>query len=87
MKAKLSKGGFLSFYRAGKWRLQYCPYSHTGEDKEEPCGDWCPQLDEGETEEGTKFLLVSNTYCGEVVDERRQNDNDPKNVLAILHGG
>jgi hypothetical protein len=53
MKAKIDKDGFLWVERAGKMRKQICPngYDTTTMKYYEPspCGDWCPQFNEGST--------------------------------------
>ena len=45
MKGKVDEGGFLHIERAGKYVLQYCPFSSGGEVAVK-CGHWCPLFGE-----------------------------------------
>ena len=76
----IDKQGSLWFERAGKMKLQLCPYctmvDSFGDNNLKPCGDWCPSFHEPRYDEN--FLGIGEieicderaNIAGEIVDER-----------------
>lgn len=73
MKGKVDEGGFLHIERAGKYVLQYCPFSSGGEVAVK-CGHWCPLFGEPEFIDGHPRLSLCRKVLEFVslVDERGQ---------------
>ena len=67
VKVKLNNKGNLFIERAGKFKIQGCPYYH----KEAACGDWCPLFVECE---GCLELCESTICYDEMIDERKKDD-------------
>lgn len=68
MKFKIDCVGDLYIERAGKFRLQYCPFSN------DICGDKCPLFDKPSNScNDVKYIelkLCHKTLVGECIDER-----------------
>ena len=75
MKAKIDKDGCLHLERAGKFKIQCCPYSTRFEPGGSSyCGDWCPLFEEPTEDPNNKvvaiFLCERSIYADELIDER-----------------
>jgi len=78
----IDKQGSLWTERAGKRRLQLCPYvvspDSLSDERQRPCGDWCPHFREpivtsvnqqGEAK-GTVVICGDRAISGIIEDER-----------------
>ncbi len=60
MKIKITKDGLFMIERAGKLKLQICPFNeHIGD----RCGDWCPMFSEPFFFKSRKKDMVQLTLC------------------------
>lgn len=72
MDAKLDKDGDLWLKRAGKWKLQSCPYRSDGM----MCGDHCPLLLEianhpGVSNQGVQLHCITDPLHFNIVQDQR----------------
>lgn len=69
----IDESGYLSIFRAGRLKKQYCPYQ-----SEERCGDWCPNFSEPYFNYEINLIEHSSCLCTwgykQFVD-RRKEDN------------
>jgi len=73
VRAKLNKQGWLEIERAGRMKVQYCPYDRPS-DIPARCGDWCPRFIEfgrlGSSDSVKFHLCGEEVIFSEVIDER-----------------
>ena len=71
MKGKIDKDGFLYIERAGKYILQYCPFSGSSDVTE--CCHWCALFGEPEIIEditdpnGNKYNIITLELCKKIL--------------------
>ena len=78
MNILIDSGGWLQIERAGKWKVQRCPFAGADDQGRwvADCGDWCPHFGEVRllSDVATDRLLDlchGKTLMGDITDQRK----------------
>ena len=79
MRIKITERGSLLLERAGKFKLQLCPYvPDPAEGTATPCGDWCPQFNT------VPYIPVDEHNAAGYVCQ--DEDEDPYTLVHLCQG-